>query len=152
KFVSANVLARLDGADDQLQNEAVIFCAHWDHFGKVVDDQDNVVGIYSGAVDNGSGVAAVLEIARAFKALPLMPKRSVIFLFTSLEESGLLGARYYVRNPAVPLSETLAVLNFDSMNLWGATRKFISMAQGHSSLDELLAGYAAWQGREIISD
>jgi len=152
KFITANVVAKIEGSDPKLKDEAIIYCAHWDHFGKVVDDKGNVIGIYSGAADNASGVATVLEVARAFSALPEPPKRTVYFLFTTLEESGLLGARFYVQNPAVPLEKTLAIINFDSLNMWGRTRKFVSIAQGHSSLDEVLARHAAAQSREIVSD
>lgn len=144
KFTTCNVLGKIEGGD--LKDEHVFYCAHWDHFGKT--DK----GIYSGATDNGSGVAAILEIARAFKALPKAPRRSIMFLFPTLEESGLLGARHYVRNPSVPLDKTVAMINLDSMNLWGRTRKFVSIAQGHSSLDETLQQCAAEQGREIIAD
>jgi hypothetical protein len=152
RFITANVIAKIEGSDPKLKDECIIYCAHWDHFGKTVDKDGKTVGIYSGAADNGSGVATILEIARAFQALPAAPKRSVYFLFTTLEESGLLGAKFYVENPALPLEKTLAILNFDSLNMWGRTRKFVSIACGHSTLDAVVARRAAEQGREIISD
>jgi Zn-dependent M28 family amino/carboxypeptidase len=152
RFHTSNVIAKIEGSDPQLKDECIIYCAHWDHFGKVVDDAGKTVGIYSGAADNGSGVATVLEIARAFQALPEPPKRTVYFLFTTLEESGLLGAKFYVENPAIPLDKTLAVLNFDSLNMWGKTHKFVSIALGHSSLDAVLERHAREQSREIIGD
>ena len=100
---SKNVLARLEGSDPQLRDEYVVYTAHWDHLGKgaAVDGDD----IYNGALDNASGVAAVLEIARAFTAVEPRPKRSVLFLMVGAEEQGLLGAQHYAENPGLPARE-----------------------------------------------
>jgi Zn-dependent M28 family amino/carboxypeptidase len=152
RFNTSNVIAKIEGTHPRLKDECVIYCAHWDHFGKVMNEDGTVKGIYSGAADNGSGVATILEIARAFQSLPEPPKRSIYFLFTTLEESGLLGARYYVQNPAALLGRTMAILNFDSLNMWGRTRKIVSIAHGHSSCDQVLERYAAKQGRQVIPD
>jgi Zn-dependent M28 family amino/carboxypeptidase len=149
-FVSRNVVAKISGDDSSLQQECVVYSAHWDHFGRV--EKEGETGILSGALDNGSGVAVVLEIARAFTNLGRRPRRSIIFLFPTLEEQGLLGAQYYVQQPTVPLSDTIAVINFDIMSPWGRTRKIISVARGHSTLDEVLEAQAAAQNRTVGDD
>ena len=149
-FQSSNVVAKWTGSDPQLQKECIVYCAHWDHFGKVV--KDGQTEILSGALDNGSGVAVTLEIARALTLIKERPKRSVIFLFTTLEEHGLLGAHHYVQHPAMPLSDTVAIINFDIMNPWGRTRNLISVARGHSTLDQTIEELAAGQGRTMGDD
>lgn len=149
-FLTRNVVATIRGDDPKLSNECIVYSAHWDHFGK--REKDGVVeGIFSGAMDNASGVAAILEIARAFHVAP-PPKRSIVFIFTTLEESGLLGAQYYIRHPLVPLDKTLAIINVDVMNVWGRTKKVVSVGKGHSSLDDVLASFAAQQARTVTSD
>jgi Zn-dependent M28 family amino/carboxypeptidase len=149
-FSSSNVVAKLGGDDPTLQHECVVYSAHWDHFGKV--EKNGEIGILSGALDNGSGVAVILEIARFFANLISRPRRSIIFLFTTLEEQGLLGSQYYVQQPAVSLSDTVAVINLDVMSPWGRTRKIISVARGHSTLDEVLEVQAAVQNRTVCDD
>src|SRR5262249_2410139 len=106
---SRNVLGRLVGSDPKLKSQYVIYSAHWDHFGW----NPSLPGgkpqqIFHGALDNASGVAALLELARAFKALPVPPKRSILFIATTGEERGLLGARYYAHHPFYPLRDTVA--------------------------------------------
>src|SRR5437868_7558887 len=90
---SRNVVAKLEGADPALKDEYVVYTAHWDHFGKTAD------GIFHGAVDNASGTAGVLEIARAFTKVMPPPKRSVLFMSVTAEEQGLLGSQYYTVTP-----------------------------------------------------
>ena len=114
---SHNVIAKLEGSDPVQKNEYVIYTAHWDHLGidpKLKGDQ-----VYNGAVDNASGVASVLEIARAFAAIRPAPKRSLLFLFVTAEEKGLLGSKYYASAPLYPLEHTLADINLDGINTWG---------------------------------
>lgn len=149
-FDSHNVVAKIDGDDSILKEECVVYSAHWDHFGtKVKDDQ---VEVYSGAIDNGSGVAMTLEIARMFKEHDPPRKRSAIFLFTTLEESGLLGSQFYVENASISLQKTVAVINMDVMNVWGRTKEIVSIALGHSSLDDILSSCAAMQDRVVVPD
>jgi Zn-dependent M28 family amino/carboxypeptidase len=150
KFETRNVVATIRSDDAKLRNECIVYSAHWDHFGKKEKD-GKVEGIYSGAMDNASGVAAILEIARAYHLAPA-PKRSVVFLFTTLEESGLLGAQYYIHHPLIPLDKTLAIINLDVMNLWGRTKQIVSIGKGHSSLDDVLAAFAEKQGRTVTVD
>jgi Zn-dependent M28 family amino/carboxypeptidase len=151
KFETSNVVAVLPGSDPALKDECIVYSAHWDHFG-TKKNTDGTIGVFSGALDNGSGVATVLEIARAYGKLQEPPKRSIVFLFTTLEERGLLGSLYYVQSPLVPLAKTLAVINVDVMNVWGRARELVSIAKGHSSLDDVLSKFAEQQGRTVIAD
>ena len=97
---SANLVARLEGSDAALKDEHVVYIAHVDHFGRGV--AMNGDDIYNGAHDNASGVAIVLDVARAYAALPTRPRRSILFLFVTAEERGLLGSDYFARHPTVP--------------------------------------------------
>ena len=117
---SRNVLAKLEGSDPQGKNEYVVYTAHWDHLG--VGDAVNGDKIYNGAQDNASGVAALLEIARAFTQVQPAPKRSILFLMVTAEEQGLLGSQYYSVTPVYPLAKTLANINMDGVNQWGRTK------------------------------
>jgi Zn-dependent M28 family amino/carboxypeptidase len=149
-FNSLNFIAKLSGSDPKLKDECIVYCAHWDHFG--TEEKDGKHGVFSGALDNASGMAFVLEIAKAFASLPQRPKRSILFFFPTLEEHGLLGAEYYVLHPQVPLKDTIAIINFDVMNMWGKTREIVSIAKGHSTLDAVLDAETAKQGRRVVSD
>ena len=142
---SHNVIAKLEGSDLKQKGEYIIYSAHWDHLGR--DPRLQGDQIYNGAVDNASGVATILEIARAFTKLPQPPPRSVLFLATSAEESGLLGAKYYAENPLYPLDHTLADINIDGVNAWGKTRDIEDISYGLSTLDDMLAQAAQRQGR-----
>lgn len=144
-FNSRNVVARVVGSDPRLRNEYVIYTAHWDHLGKdtsLTGDQ-----IYNGANDNAIGTSQLIEAARAFAAMKQKPKRSVLFIATTAEEKGYLGARHYVRDPLYPISKTVANINLDAGNLFGLTRDLASTGYGNSSMDEILASAARSQGR-----
>ncbi len=145
---SNNVVAKIEGSDRQLRNEYVIYSGHWDHLGQQGDN------IFHGASDNASGVAGVLELAHAFAALPSRPKRTVIFLFTTAEERGLLGARYYVQHPLYPLAKTATNINLDYFSNWGwgKTKDFSILGMGMSSLDDLVKDAATRQGRVVTGD
>ncbi|MBI1875731.1 MAG: M28 family peptidase, partial [Acidobacteria bacterium] len=133
-----------------LQNEYVIYSAHWDHLGKdpsLADDQ-----IFNGAADNASGTAGLLEIAEAFTKLRPAPKRTTLFLSVTAEEQGLLGAKYYANNPLYPLDRTLANINMDGLNQWGRTKDIVIVGYGNSTLDDLLAEAAGARGRNIKPD
>jgi Zn-dependent M28 family amino/carboxypeptidase len=147
---SRNVIARLEGADPQRRDEHVIYTAHWDHLGR--DESLEGDQIYNGAVDNATGTAALLEVAKAFTALPEKPQRSVVFLAVTAEEQGLLGAKYYAEHPLYPLSKALANINMDAMNPWGRTSDIVVVGLGNSTLDDLASEVAATQGRAIIGD
>ena len=145
---SHNVIAKLEGSDPKWKDEYVIFSAHWDHLGKhpeLSGDQ-----IFNGAVDNASGVAALISLGRAFTKVNPSPKRSLLFMATTAEEAGLLGAKYYALHPLYPLKKTLADINIDSMNVWGKTRDVEDTSFGMSTLDDALAKRAQAQGRIAI--
>lgn len=139
-----NVVGRLVGTDRK--DEHVIYSAHWDHFGTTPK------GVFHGALDNASGVAWLLENARAFAALGTPPRRSILFTAFTAEESGLLGAKYYCANPLYPLKQTIANINMDIMNPWGRTRAIVSLGLGQTTMDAVLAEEAARQGRRVVSD
>lgn len=149
-FESTNVLARLDGSDPAHKDEYIVYTAHWDHLGKdptLAGDQ-----IYNGALDNASGVAQMLEIAEAFTKLQPAPRRSIIFLAVTAEESGLLGAKYYAANPIAPLEKTLANLNMDGINQWGRTNDIVVVGRGNSTLDDVLLSVAEPRGKVLKPD
>ena len=147
---SRNVVARVEGRDPKLKDEVVLYTAHWDHFGR----DPSLIGdpIYHGALDNASGVAAVLEIARSYAALPEPPARSVLFIATTAEEAGLLGARHYAAHPLVPLARTLVDLNLDIINVWGRTADVQITGWGESDMDTLAMEVAAAQGKRVVPD
>src|SRR5713226_8520212 len=147
---SHNVIARLPGSDAKLKNEYVLYSAHWDHFG--IGPEVNGDRIYHGAKDNGSGTAALLEIARAFKQLRVPPSRTLLFLSVTGEEQGLLGSRYYAENPLYLLARTAAVVNMDALNVLGRTKDIVIIGKGNSTLDEITEHAAGEQGRTVKGD
>lgn len=149
RFMSRNVVARLPGTTHP--DEHVMFGAHWDAYGRAVAD-DTGDDIYNGAVDNATGVAGVLEMARLFAEAP-RTDRSTIFVAWAAEEAGLLGAYHYAANPLVPLETTVANFNLDSL-LPGDTveREVVVIGYGKNQLDAWLAEKAALRGRTLIPD
>ena len=149
-FKSHNVIGKLEGSDSKLNGEYLIYTAHWDHLGRHPELQGDQ--IFNGAIDNASGVASVIELAAAFTKVNPSPKRSVLFMATTAEEAGLLGAKYYAEHPLYPLEKTLADINLDSMNVWGKARDIEDLSLGFSTVDDLLAAAAKQQGRSAIPD
>jgi Zn-dependent M28 family amino/carboxypeptidase len=147
RFESTNVVAKLEGKTKK--DEYVVFSAHHDHLGKGTGPGDQ---IYNGALDNASGVATVLEIAKAFKQLAEPPERSILFLMVAAEEQGLLGAKYYAENPLYPLSKTVANINIDGVNQWGRTSDFTVVGLGNSTLDDVLTDVLKADGRVVRPD
>ncbi|MBI4425229.1 MAG: M28 family peptidase [Elusimicrobia bacterium] len=147
---SANVVARLPGSDPARQGEHVAYVAHWDHLG--VDEGAAGDRIFNGAVDNASGVAGLLELAGAMKRLPKAPSRSALFIATTAEEKGLLGARHYAERPLYPLATTVAVLNMDALNVWAPTRDLIFLGQDLSTLGDFAVAAAKPEGRVLKPD
>ena len=147
---SRNVVAKLEGSDPALKDEYVVYSAHWDHLG--VGAPVNGDTIYNGALDNATGVATVLEIARALKQVQPQPKRSVLFLMVTAEEKGLIGSEYYSLNPLYPLAKTAANINIDGVNQWGKTKDISVVGLGASDLDDYLRQAAQEQGRTITPD
>ena len=149
---TANVLGRLPGSDPALSREAVVYTAHYDHLGMKENPKAGEDAIYNGARDNATGVAAMLEIARAMTALPKPPRRSVLFVAAAAEEQGLLGSKYLVAHPPLPPGRMAVDINIDEMNLWGRTRDLIMIGLGKSSVDDWVHAIAAMQGRHVVPD
>jgi Zn-dependent M28 family amino/carboxypeptidase len=147
---SYNVVGRIEGSDVKRRDEIVVYTAHWDHFGR----NPNLVGnqIFHGAEDNASGVAGLLEIAKAFKALPRPPARSILFMGVTSEEQGLLGANWYAMHPLYPLAHTVADINMDGLNVWGRTRDLTVPGMGQSTLEDTLTQLAQARGRTVLAD
>jgi Zn-dependent M28 family amino/carboxypeptidase len=124
--------------------------AHWDHLG--VGTPVNGDSIYNGAIDNASGTAGLLEIARAYAGMPTRPKRSVLFLAVTAEEQGLLGSQYYSVAPLYPLATTLAVINMDGLNMAGRTSNLVVIGLGASELDDYAERAASEQSRTLTPD
>ena len=136
---SRNVIGLLPGSETP--DEAIVYMGHWDHLGTHDGEQSAESGgdnIYNGAVDNATGVAAILELAEAFRKAKTPPKRSILFLAVTLEESGLLGSKYYVAHPVVPLDKTVAVVNLDALAPIGKARDITVVGQGSSQLEAVL--------------
>lgn len=147
---SRNVVARIEGSDPAVRDEAVLFTSHWDAFGvgRAIDGDS----IYNGALDDASGVAWMLSMAGAYRAMDPAPRRTLVFVSFTAEEAGLLGARWYAANPVIPLAKTLADINMDAMNPWGRTRSIVSLGYGQTSLEDVLVRHAARQDRRVVPD
>jgi len=143
---SRNVIAKLEGSDPKLQDEYVVYTAHWDHFGKTAD------GIFHGAEDDGLGCAALIEMGRAFTKLSPPARRSILFLAVTAEEQGLLGSQFYSVTPIYPLAKTVADINMDSWNTHGRTKDVTLTGYGASELDDYARDAAAEQGRIVHGD
>ena len=139
------MVAKLEGSDPALKDEYVIYTAHWDHFG--IGEKVKGDSIYNGALDNASGVAGLLTIAKAFVAMKTPPKRSILFISVTAEEQGLLGSQYYAVTPIYPLAKTLANINMDGLNTWGPTKDLTVIGLGASERDDYAKAAAAEQGR-----
>lgn len=146
-FKSHNVVGKIEGSDAKLKDEWVMYSAHWDHLGRHPEMEGDQ--IFNGAVDNATGVAGLIELARAHAALKPATKRSVLFVATTAEEAGLLGAKYFAENPLYPLAKTLADINMDGLSVWGKTRDIEDTSNGNSTLDDMLAAAAQRHGKTM---
>jgi Zn-dependent M28 family amino/carboxypeptidase len=147
-IVSKNIAGRVVGT--KYPDETVIYSGHWDHLGVGLPDARGDK-IYNGAVDNADGIAAVLELARAFKSQPA-PQRSVLFLAVTAEEKGLLGSEYYASNPLFPLATTVGALNIDALSASGPAKDFTTSGDGKVDLQDLLIAKAKGHGRYFTPD
>jgi Zn-dependent M28 family amino/carboxypeptidase len=146
---SNNFIAIIPGSN--MPDDTIIYSAHWDHLG--VDEALEGDNIYNGAVDNGSGVAALLTIAKLYKEQDQAPERSVVFLAVTAEESGLLGSQWYSQFPIYPLATTVANINMDGLNVNGPMRDVVVVGDGSSELEELLSDLVGEQdGRYVSSE
>ncbi|MBJ6763283.1 M28 family peptidase [Myxococcaceae bacterium JPH2] len=149
---TANVLGLLPGSDPTLKQEVVLYSAHHDHLGMKADPKPGEDAIYNGAVDNASGVSAMLAVARAFQQLSSPPRRSILFAAVAAEEQGLLGSQFLAEHPPVPPGRIAANINIDGANIHGRTRDVTVIGLGKSNLDPLIIALAKSQGREVKAD
>ncbi|MCS1407931.1 MAG: Bacterial leucyl aminopeptidase [Verrucomicrobia subdivision 3 bacterium] len=150
EITSKNVIAKIEGSKSYRRDQHIIITAHWDHIGinkKLKGDQ-----IFNGALDNATGVAGLLELAEMFAGMRRPLARSILFLATTAEEQGLLGAKYYAENPFVPMNQTVANINVDGLNQWGPTRDIVVIGYGASSLDTIVEQAAKTQKRTVKGD
>lgn len=146
--VSQNVVGKITGTERP--DETIIYSTHWDHLGVGQPVQGD--SIYNGAVDNASGTAALLTIAAAFAEMEQKPERTVVFLFVTAEEQGLLGSEYYAQNPIFPIDKTVANINMDALNPNGPMKDLTVVGYGQSELDDYATEEAGKQGRYILPD
>jgi len=145
---SKNVLAVAPGTSQA--DEYIIYSAHWDHMG--VGDPVDGDSIWNGAVDNATGIALMLEIAKVFTQLEEKQKRSILFLAVTAEEQGLLGSAYYAKNPVYPVTKTAANINMDALIPTGKMKDLTIIGHGHSEMDDYAKEAAEKQGRYILPD
>lgn len=142
-----NVVARLRGANDQ---QAVVWTSHWDHFGvreALPGEPKDLDRIYNGAYDNASGVAGLLEVAKAMARATTKPGRSMYFVFTTAEESGLLGAEHFIAHPPLPPAQMAANLNIDGLNYLGPTTDMVQLGSDRSTLGPMVEALLTAEGR-----
>jgi Zn-dependent M28 family amino/carboxypeptidase len=145
-----NVAAIVPGSDPILSRQYVVFSAHWDHLG--IGTPVNGDAIYNGAIDNGSGCAVLLELARAWAALPVKPKRSALFLSVTAEEGGLKGSEYYAAHPLVPAAQTAIDLNYDALFPFGRAKDVVITGAERTTVYPLAQQIAARLNLEVSPD
>ncbi|MDH3415802.1 MAG: M28 family peptidase [Gammaproteobacteria bacterium] len=148
---SANVLGLIPGSDPVLKDEVVIYSAHHDHLG-IGPANDEGDTIYNGAMDNASGVAEVIAMAKAFKSLAVAPRRSILFALVGAEEQGLIGSEWFAANPTFAPGKIAANLNYDGGNIWGETHDVTYIGLGKSSIDQIVKLLLSEQGRVVKPD
>jgi Zn-dependent M28 family amino/carboxypeptidase len=144
EFKSANVISTIPGRDPVLKNEYIVIGAHYDHLG--IGKTVNGDSIYNGVGDNALGTAVAMELARMFSELELAPRRSLIIIFFTGEEKGLLGSEYYSNHPYVPPTQTIAMVNIDGLSAMGKFSSLYGIGASYSSLGEILTDIAAERG------
>jgi hypothetical protein len=147
---SPNVAAILRGSDPQLSTEYVVYTAHSDHLG--MGRAVNGDTIYNGAVDDGSGISALLEMATAFSKLPTPPARSILFLAVTAEEKGLLGSDYFAHFPTVPIHSIVADLNMDGMSVFYTFKDIVPLGAEHTTIADVVVRDAALLGLQVSPD
>ncbi len=147
RVTDVNVVGKLPGKAHP--DEGIVLTAHWDHLGTKLSNGD---GIFNGAVDNASGVAGMLAVAGSLARRPEKLDRTVLFVATTAEEQGLLGAKYHAEHPALPPAKLRMAGNLDSMNVHGKTRTVQVIGVGQTELEDLLAEVVQEQGRTVVPD
>jgi Zn-dependent M28 family amino/carboxypeptidase len=146
---SYNVIGKITGS--KRPDEVIIYSAHWDHLG--IGRPDNTGdSIYNGALDNATGAAGLLELARAFKSMKTKPERTIIILSVTAEEQGLLGSKYYAENPVYPVDKTVANINIDGLNPYTKTKDIVVIGEGQSELEDYLKEAVDKNGEYISYD
>lgn len=143
-----NVIGYIEGS--KFPDETIVYMAHWDHLGMV--ETEDGVEIYNGAVDNATGVGAILSIAERFMASEEKPERSIVFMAVTAEESGLLGSRFYGENPVFPLATTVGGINIDALNVYGPTWDVAVVGYGNSEMEDYLRRHVEAQGRYMVPE
>lgn len=134
-------------------DELFIYMAHWDHLGtKPHGDGEEGDFIYNGALDNASGTAGLLELAEAWSAAPVAPRRTVGFLAVTGEESGLLGSQAYAAKPQFPMNKTAGGINLDGLNFLGKMSDVVVVGYGGSQMEDILADVARESGRTVTPE
>ncbi len=146
---SHNVIAKIAGTERP--GEYIIYSAHWDHLGYGKSDEKGD-SIYNGALDNASGTAGLLELARVFKTLKTKPERTIVFLSVTAEEQGLWGSAYYAQNPVYPVTKTVANINMDGLNAFEKTKDVVIVGHGQSELEDYLQEAAQKAGRYMATE
>jgi hypothetical protein len=150
RFESDNVVALIEGSDPVLKREYVLFSTHVDHLG--IGDPVDGDSIYNGAMDNAGGCAVLLEVARSFAASPERPKRSLLFLLVTAEESGLLGSDYFACHPTIPIGQIVADINFYGGTSLTPVSDVIAWGSKHSSLQTIVERAASQTGFTVSPD
>ena len=148
RATSSNVVGVLPGS--KRPGEYVVLTAHWDHLGRALAFSGDA--IFNGAVDNATGTAGLLELARAFGTVRPAPERSVVFVAFTGEEYGLLGSEYYADHPTVPLDKVAGGINIDGMSVNGRTNDVVVIGYGSSELEDDLREAAAKQHRVLVQE
>jgi len=145
-----NVMAKVEGSNEQLNDEYLVYTAHHDHLG--ITNPVEGDSINNGALDNAAGVSAVLNVARGYKRLQPQLKRSVLFLFVGAEEVGLLGSKYWAEHPTVQPGKVTANLNLDGMNVYGKTKDIVLIGYGRNTVSDMIKTVAEERGRKVKPD
>ena len=145
---SYNIAGYIEGSERP--EETIIYMAHWDHLGK--EETDEGVKIYNGAIDNATGTGAIKAIAEKYSRMDPAPKRSVVFIAVTAEESGLIGSQYYAQNPLFPLEKTVGGINIDGLNVYGPTRDIVVIGYNMTHMQDYLAQHAAGQERVLFPE
>jgi Zn-dependent M28 family amino/carboxypeptidase len=148
-FIGKNIIGMIEGKDKNLKDSYLLISAHYDHLG--IGPPVKGDSIYNGVMDNSLGVAALLEISRLYTKSQYRPNRSIIFLFVTGEEKGLLGSKYYVDHPSRPLYKTIANINIDGLSAFDEIKDIIGIGSELSSLENDLMLIAKSSGLEVAT-
>lgn len=138
-FIARNVTGLIQGSDSELDDSYIILSAHYDHLGVGIPVKGD--SIYNGVLDNAAGVASLLEITHLLSRMENKPKRSILVIFLTGEEKGLIGSKYYTDHPIVPLYKTIANINIDGVSAFDEVRSVVGLGSEYSELEDRLSTY-----------